>query len=71
MIAVDVPMPPDVGRFIGALLGGVDALPARLLPELEYRDELERLARQLHGLALTGGCSEANDRPWKQEGGMP
>ncbi len=36
---------------LGGALGGVKALPKRLLPELEYRDELTALGVALHRLA--------------------
>ena len=36
---------------LGGALGGVKALPRRLLPELEYRDELTALGTALHHLA--------------------
>lgn len=38
---------------LGGALGGVAALPQRLLPELEYRDELTTLGAALHRLACS------------------
>lgn len=37
---------------LGGALGGVEALPARLLPELEYRERLEILSGALYDLAV-------------------
>ncbi len=37
---------------LGSALGGVEALPARLLPELEYRERLEILSGALYDLAV-------------------
>lgn len=37
---------------LGGALGGVEVLPPRLLPELEYRDELIALANRLYGLSI-------------------
>jgi ADP-ribosylglycohydrolase len=45
---------------LGGALGGVEALPARLLDELEYRAELEALGNQLYyGLARYGDSTKA------------
>jgi len=39
---------------LGGALGGVEALPKRLLGELEYRSELETLGHQLYALTMDG-----------------
>jgi poly(ADP-ribose) glycohydrolase ARH3 len=39
---------------LGGAFGGSEALPERLLGELEYRDELAALAHRLYGLAMYG-----------------
>ncbi len=39
---------------LGGALSGVEALPQRLLSELEYRGELTALANRLYGLAIYG-----------------
>jgi len=44
---------------LGGALGGEAALPEHLLANLEYREELRALGRQLHSLAIYGDSTAA------------
>jgi hypothetical protein len=56
-----------MGGTLGGALGGSEALPKRLLGELEYRDELVALPHRLYGLAMYGDSTRLSE---SMEGGF-